>query len=345
MKTISIILLGFFLSQVGFANTFFIPNYHKGRRQMTNFTATAWSQRNEAAFLYSNTQSEEKKSSIKTEDYNATDFGGLVFYRNPNMPMSIEGQFLKQTTETDDLENSENYEGNNQLIAASLGYEIVPQNMALSLFLNKNTFDNENTTLNQTSTFNLDITSVGWGYRLPSQIYFGLGVMNSRLEIENFSNDTTNTYVFGFGQVIGNEKNPDYAYEVGLSYASEDGNTDTSLTLRGLHNLSEQTQLVAELTFDQGEDENGNSIMLGADYEISHFFISPQVSYETTKFDNSIQDSESSTSYAVELGYRTAKWECSFEYENTTENAEFEVATNDTEDIASDLKFRVSYFF
>lgn len=347
MKALFLVLL--FSSTTVLANNYFIPNHYKGRRELNNFTATAWSERREINGYLQTANEETSEGSTKTEESKAKDLNARIYHRSTELPLTIEAGINILQAEVDDIANAEDIDRSANLINVSGGYELKDLNMAVAASAVRARYESDYSPSNDSTSTNVNFVTLGWGYKLENQIYLGLGYLNTHVDYEETGytyQDTSHAYLAGIGKVFGDSKNPTGTAETYLQYKSEDMETDLNLTIRGLYNISEPTQLYGSIILgkidyrDGSDDESSEELELGLDHEFGSFYIAPEISFYNLKGTSDTAD----TNYSFEVGYRAEQMEVGLIY-NTRESKEtYDTPPNDKTETKT-LQLNFAYFY
>jgi predicted porin len=300
-------------AELAHANNFFIPNHYRNRREPNVFSAIGWSDRREVGGSLAIEKSERDYSNSNTAD-SKTDsktFGPYVFYRFP-MNLNLEAKYSIENSDKEYANvPSANREAKSGSGMISLGYEFTEIPMALSVRYNRT--NNETKASGSTSATKAkdEIVDLGLGYRLENNFYLGAGFEHNEYDYEGASDDRKyNTVVLGGGKVFGNLKSPTATAEGFVSFYNYKNTRYRSLGLDALYNY-DVWQYYGRFQYGTSSgdiDVKTWVFVAGVDWQISSFYIGPELSFASSKVDSS----EAKFSYfspSLEAGFRLSQAE------------------------------------
>lgn len=334
MRSRHLVAIGVFLfigGEVASANSFVIPNHHRGRRETNHFSAIGWSDRKEVGARLT---MEKSKTDYDTEntfdqEQNSTEFGPHIFYRLP-INLNVEAEY---TAKNEDLEYSNsptsNRKSKSNVGSLGLGYELTGIPMAFGVHYNR---DKSTSTRLQTGSryeTKRENFELGVGYRLENQIYLGAGWTHTEADYDSTStsDDKYDSWMGGVGKVFGDSKRPDATVEGLLSFSNHDGIRTRSALVSGLYNYQnwQFTGAVVYGKWSGTSDFDLWNLMAGLDWQIADFYLGPQLSYTTT---NSSQYDSDSYTLSMEGGYRIAELEVYLRFTPEQAKVKFTELTN-----------------
>jgi hypothetical protein len=185
------------------------------------------------------------------------------------------------------------------------------------------------------SSGDLDSTSLlmGLGYRLDNNIYLGVGISHSKVEVGTLLDDSLESYSFGVGKVYGDKKAPVATTELVFGFSNEDGVKEKQLDFRGLWNHLD-FQYYGSVGFavsdsnNLGDEDSADfDFVLGVDYQFSDYYVGPQLEYSSEEDTDGDKTKELTPSF--QFGYRTASLEFYLRYTLSDEEEE-DVSTSPT---------------
>ena len=305
-----------FCSGEVFANNLFIPNYYRNRREVNQYSAIGWSNRNEAAVRYSVENNDVKTNGTKSSDNSETILYPHAFYRTP-INLNIEAAVESASEERKSLPGGAKRKIDGMGYHLGLGYEIADTPVAFGVAVKMANVEDKPAAGAKTTTDDMS-ASIGVGYKLAEDLYLGAGYTNDRSKTKGAKEDQDNTYVIGVGKVMGDRANPTGAAEAALQFSNEDHSQTYGLLAQGLVN-SELLQYHGLISYANTTGDTkgyGLGLMVGADYQFMDFYVGPQVSYLTLDTKTSgVSTKINGWSPGLEAGYRLDFFEAFLRYE------------------------------
>lgn len=345
MRTTFLLTLILLTGWEAYANNVIIPNYYRNRRVANIGPAIGWSDRKEAAFRYEMSDSELETNGAKASETESTTLGPVLFYRTP-VNINIEAGYGLFDADSKPVSSAtDTSEGN--AMNLGLGYELTGAPMVFAVHVSNLDIDSKDGATGSKTKLELQTVGLGAGYKLPSDIYLGFNLLHIETDFGT-SDDETDLWTLGMGQVFGDRANPTEAYEVRFNYENEDSTTNLSLNFAGLMNR-DNIQYYASFGLGQDSgDTEGNSLdlTLGADLLFGGFFVGPQLDYsKDEEEDGASKEETTEMDWSVQGGFRNEQFEAALTLELNSEEEEDNTPVQKDETEGQTIALRGSYFF
>ncbi len=345
MKMVMILLVGLFAVDA-FANNLFIPNYYRNRRTINLMSAIGWSDRNEASVLLYADKTTTDTAGTPTNETNGHN-STLAVFRRLNDQINLETALLGGNTTSEDMNPSAPERKTTAFTGSvGLGYEFADAPVAFGIsFLNLRANSESGLGVKDHATHRF--ASAGVGYRLPSEIYIGTGLVTSWLDVSDEREPTFN-YLAGAGKVFGDRKNPDAAAEASLQFQNNEHTQAYELKFAGLMN-QESAQYYGSFAYELRDGtRSGDEVTLvaGMDYRLeSNFYFGPQFAIGFDSADYSAGSDTKSSYLSLAAGYRVEAFEVVVRLGRDAEISERSSPSSDEEEDSREVAIGGSYFF
>jgi hypothetical protein len=325
------VFMVFFCVSAAYANNLFIPNYYKNRRTNNQYSAIGWSHRNETGLVVQSAENKVSRDGVEESNEDSLSFTAHYYHRlNETFNLEISGDILDADGESITPAYTQNTD--RRTISSALGYQFEQVPMAIGLSFGITQTDFETSLTGTKFESDVDDFNFGVGYKLASDIYFGVGTSLFKVDRSLGSDDNIQFHVLGLGKVYGGTDNPVAAVETYFVFLNEDGDKTTSWVLSGLINKN-SFQYYGNISYsieDSADDEKEWGLSLGVDYQFADFYVGPQFSIGQTGYDSDREDSVFGAS--LQAGYRTSMLEFYIRYNMDEDEVKSAGSKNVTED-------------
>lgn len=343
---ISALLILLIFGVQAFANTHSIPNHFRNRRLPNQGSSVGWSDRKEVNLAYQISESEQSRSGRKTAEDESTDVGAFLFYRTP-VNLNVEAAVALSDSEETPVGSAKDT-SESQLGLLNLGYEFTEVPLAIAALYSNIEIDSKDGTTAATSTIEGHGLGLASGYRIGSNTYLGASLKQWDFDSSFLTDDKTHYYHLGGGQVFGGEADPDGGYEAVLTFWNEDHSQSYDFSLLGFYNLGDM-QYYGRVNYEaRGGDADGYSYgaTLGADFQISSFFVGPEFSYDYYRLESgTIRLADTDVDAALLAGLRTSSFELALEYAIETNEEDNSPSISNDESEGNTWTVSASAFF